>query len=198
VTDDLQFACDCGAVAGRIALPAPIDGECVVCHCTDCRDFVRLCGKADRMLDPLGGLALFNFRGSRLQIVQGRERMASLHMTDKPVLRWFAACCGTPLFNSFANNRVPFLDICIPAIRSPAPLGGLRARERHLFTQNATGDASGLPKTSLLGLILRTAPRLLKEILSGARRRNPLFDAVTHAPIAPPRRVAPEERAALP
>ncbi|MCM0000215.1 MAG: DUF6151 family protein [Erythrobacter sp.] len=198
MTDDLHFACDCGAVAVRIALPAPVDGECVVCHCSDCRDFVRLCGKADRMAGPLGGLALFNFRGSRLEIVQGRERMASLHMTDKPVLRWFASCCQTPLFNSFANNRVPFLDICIPAIRNPEALGSLRAGERHLFTKSATGDASGMPKTSLLGLILRTTPRLLKEILSGQRRCNPLFDAATHAPIAVPRRVSPEERAALP
>lgn len=198
MTDDLHFACDCGAVAGRIALPAPIDGECIVCHCSDCRDFVRLCGKADRMLDPLGGLALFNFRGSRLQIVQGRERMASLHMTDKPVLRWFAACCGTPLFNSFANNRVPFLDICIAATRNPEALADLRKGQRHLFTKSATGDASNLPQTSPLGLILRTTPRLLKEIVSGARRRNPLFDAATHAPIAAPRRVSPEERAALP
>jgi hypothetical protein len=197
MADDLQFACECGEVCGTVALPAPIDGECVVCHCSDCRDFVRLCGKADRMLGDHGGLALFNFRGSHLTFRQGREQMASLHMTNRPVLRWLASCCTMPLFNSYANNRIPFLDICLAATRNPEVLGALRARERHLFTQSALGDTRGLTKTTPLGLILRTAPRVLKEALSGASRRSPLFDPVTRLPIAAPRRVLPIERSAL-
>ncbi len=198
MADSLHFACGCGEVSGTVALPAPIDGECVVCHCSDCRDFVRLCGKADSMLDNQGGLALFNFRGSRLTFQRGRERMASLHMTEKPVLRWLASCCATPLFNSYANNRIPFLDICLAATRNPEVLGPLRARERHLFTQSALGDTRDLAKTSPLSLALRTTPRVLKEVLTGARRRNPLFDPATHQPIAAPRRVPRAERAALP
>lgn len=149
------------------------------------------------MLDNLGGLALFNFRGSRLRFASGLDCMASLHMTDRPVLRWYASCCMTPLFNSYATSVIPFLDICTAAIPDKDGLAAVQLKTRHLFTQSALGDTSDLPKTSPIALILRTTPRLVKEWVSGGRKRNPLFDAATGQPIAPPRRVSPQERAAL-
>ena len=195
--ETLCFACQCGAVRGTVAIPSPIDGECLVCHCHDCRDFIRLMGKADTMLDDLGGLALFNFRGSRLRLEQGTEKLASLHMTDRPVLRWYASCCDTPMFNSFATSNLPFLDILVPTIRDATALSGLRKRQRHLFTKSATGDASGLRKTYPLAMMARTFPRMVREWAGGARKANPLFDPSTGKPVAEPRRVSAKERAAI-
>ncbi|WP_271077958.1 DUF6151 family protein [Aurantiacibacter sp. MUD61] len=193
----LEFRCKCGAVGGTIDIPPPVDGEVIVCHCTDCRDFVRLCGKSEIMLDDLGGVSLFNFRGSRLHFSSGLEQMRCLHMTEKPVLRWVCSCCDTPMFNSFATTRIPFLDIFTATIKDISPLRGLTSKARHLFPDSATGDASDLPASTPAGLILRTTPRIVREYVSGGRKANPLFDAKTGEPIAVPRRVSQAERAAI-
>lgn len=150
------------------------------------------------MLDDLGGVQLFNFRGSALTIAAGQEHIACLHMTDRPVLRWYASCCETPLFNSYATTRIPFFDIFREVLEDDTSLAGLVAAERHLFVQSATGDGSHLRHMSVAALLWRTAPRLLREYASGGRHRSPLFDPASGTPLTTPRRVTPSERSAIP
>jgi hypothetical protein len=46
-------------------------------------------------------------------------------------------------------------------------------------------------------LMRRFFPRMIKDIVSGDRRRSPLFDTKTLEPIAEPHRLTAEERQAL-
>ena len=194
---DLALACACGTVTGTLLRVGIDQGDHVICHCTDCQDLTRYLGHAERVLDAHGGTALYQSRCARMRINTGRDRLASLHLTDKPTLRWYARCCGMPLFNSYANGKIPYittqLAACDPAMRARLvgpPLG-------HLFTQDAIGDTSDLPRMSMLALMRRFFPRMIKDIVSGDRRRCALFDAATLEPIAPPRRLTSEERNAL-
>jgi hypothetical protein len=195
-SSDLPFACDCGTVTGTLRVGAN-EGDHVICHCTDCQDLTRYLGHAERLLDAYGGTLLYQTRCARMRLDTGRERLACLHLTDAPTLRWYAACCRTPLFNTFKNGKLPFITIltaaCDPARRAEI-FGPPRG---HLFTQDAIGDASHLPKMGTPTLMRRFFVRALKDIVSGDRRRSPLFDAKTLEPIAPPRRLTAEERSAL-
>jgi hypothetical protein len=175
MSSDLAFACRCGSVSGTLLDVGPGQGDHVICHCTDCQDLTRHLGHSD-VLDA---------------------QLACLHMTDKPTLRWYASCCGMPLFNTYANGKLPYittqLAACDPAKRESLvgpPLG-------HLFTQDGTGDTSALPKMSMGKLMRRFFPRMIKDLISGDRRRCPLFDAKTLQPIAQPHRLTAEERQAL-
>ena len=197
MSSDLSFACVCGAVTGTLTDVGPAEGDHVICHCTDCQDLTHYLGHAAHVLDAHGGTSLYQSRCARMRIDSGRERLACVHLTDKPTLRWYAECCRMPLFNSYANGRIPYittqLAACDPVARerlTGAPLG-------HLFTGDGIGDTSALPKMSMGRLMRRFLPRMIRDTLSGDRRRCILFDAKTLQPIATPHRLTPEERRAV-
>ncbi|HWT41097.1 MAG TPA: DUF6151 family protein [Sphingopyxis sp.] len=197
MSSDLSFACACGAISGTLLDVGPGQGDHVVCHCTDCQDLTRHLGHAERVLDAHGGSALYQSRCARLRIETGRERLACVHLTDKPTLRWYASCCGMPLFNTYANGKLPYITTqfaaCDPTTRD-ALVGPPRG---HLFTQDGIGDTSALPAMSMARLMRRFFPRMIRDLLSGDRRRCPLFDAKTLEPIAKPHRLTGEEMLAL-
>jgi hypothetical protein len=193
----LPLACRCGAVSGALLDVGPDQGDHVVCHCTDCQDLTRHLGHAEHVLDAHGGSALYQSRCARLRLDTGRDQLACVHLTDKPTLRWYAACCGMPLFNTYANGKLPYITTQLAAC-DPAKRADLIGPPRgHLFTDDGIGDTSALPKMSMGQLMRRFFPRMLRDLLSGDRRRCPLFDPKTLEPIATPRRLTAEERQAL-
>ncbi|NNC52107.1 MAG: hypothetical protein HKO08_03595 [Erythrobacter sp.] len=194
--DQLKFQCKCGSVRGVVEHARPDEGDFVVCHCSDCQALPAFLGAADRILDEHGGTALYQSRCARLILREGKEKLTGLHLTEKPTLRWYASCCDTPMFNTYANGRIPYVTTllanCEAADRERLgkPLG-------HLFLGDATGDTSGLEPLSIGRLMRRFFMRMVKDYFSGDRRRNPLFDSETLEPITPPRRLSPQERESI-
>lgn len=195
MASDLSFACDCGTVTGTLRV-ASGEGDHVVCHCTDCQNLTHHLGHA-QLLDAHGGTALYQTRCARMRIDSGRDRLACLHLTDAPTLRWYASCCRTPLFNTFRNGRLPFITILIAACDPARREETFGAPRGHLFTQDAIGDASHLPRMGTPTLMRRFFVRAIKDIVSGDRRKAALFDAATLEPVAIPHRLTGEERQAL-
>ncbi len=193
----LAFACECGTLTGTLLDVGHDQGDHVICHCTDCQDLTRHLGHAARVLDAHGGTALYQSRCARMRIDTGHDQFACVHLTDKPTLRWYAKCCGMPLFNSYATGKIPYITTQIAAC-DPATRDRLVGPPRgHLFTADAIGDTSHLRKMSMAILMRRFFPRMIKDIVSGDRRRCALFDAETLQPIAQPHRLTSEERDAL-
>lgn len=195
MASDLSFACDCGTVTGAIHVISG-EGDHLVCHCTDCQNLTHHLGHA-QLLDAHGGTALYQTRCARVRIDTGRDRLACLHLTDAPTLRWYAACCRTPLFNTFKNGKLPFITILMAACDPAKRADVFGAPRGHLFTQEAIGDAGHLPKMGTPTLMRRFFARAIKDIVSGDRRRSALFDARTLEPIAKPHRLTDEEKLAL-
>jgi hypothetical protein len=184
--EDLVFSCVCGAVMGRLLAPGPTVGDHVVCHCADCQAFATRLGAADRILDRHAGTALYQGCCATMRLSAGRDRLACLHLTEKPTLRWYARCCGTPMFNTYRNGRIPYVTIvvanCDPDRRDSLlgqPMG-------HLFLKEATGDTAGLRPLAMFTLMRRFFIRMVADIVGRQRRRSALFDPVTLEPIATP------------
>ena len=135
----LSFACACGTIAGTIHPATPNQGDHVVCHCTDCQALPAFLGATERILDDAGGTALYQSRCARLEFARGSERLACLHLTDKPTLRWYAMCCDTPMFNTYATGRIPYVTTILANCEAAGrdrlgpPLG-------HLFLEDAPVD----------------------------------------------------------
>lgn len=186
-TSRLNFSCVCGAVTGDLRDVGAASGDHVVCHCTDRQNFARCLHAHDRVLDEAGGTALYQGRCATMRINTGRDQLACFHLTRKPTLRWYAACCKTPMFNTYATGRIPYITTlvinCDPERRSDR-LGPIKG---HLFVREATGDASDLQQMSTLKLMRRFFVRMLADIASGDRRRSELFKAVSLLPIARPK-----------
>ena len=193
---DMTFSCACGTVAGTIADVGPRQGDYVYCHCTDCQAVPKLLGAEERILERAGGTALYQTRCARLSFASGKDKLAGVHMTDQPTLRWYAGCCDTPLFNTYANGKLPYTTILLANCDEPgrAALGEPRG---HLHLADAPGETRDLKPMSMSALLRSFFKRLVKDIVSGDRRRNPLFDPKTLEPIATPRRLTAKEREAL-
>lgn len=193
----LPFACRCGAVTGHIEHANPREGDRVVCHCRDCRDLVRHLGQEERVLDAWGGTDLYQSRCARMKLLTGRDQLATLHMTEGKTLRWYARCCRSPLFNTYANGRIPYVTTLLANTPQELRDDLLGAPIGHFFTEQATGDTENLPTLAFARLMLRFLGRMLKDILSGDRRRSALFDPDTLAPISQPRHLSDAEQSAL-
>ncbi|ABC63191.1 DUF6151 family protein [Erythrobacter litoralis] len=197
MTQDLAISCSCGTVTGTLHDVGPDEGDRLVCYCSDCRDFIRVLGRAGDVLDDHGGNSVYQTRVAKLELHTGADMLSTLHMTDKPTTRWYASCCNTPFFNTLARAKPPFLSVntaCCDKSRVDAVLGPPKGQ----FLAEEAEPPIENPKTvSMFKLARGFIPRLLRDVISGDWKKSPLFDPETKEPIASPRRVSPEERATL-
>ncbi len=194
---ELNFTCACGEVAGVLIDPGPQMGDHVVCHCTDCQNLTHYLGAADRVLQAHGGTELYMGRCAKMRLTKGADKLACLHLTYKPTLRWYASCCRSPLFNSFGNGRMPYLSLLLANCDKKQVEPMLGPVTGHVFLPKSLGDLPQAPRMSVAKLMRRNSVRIVKDWLSGDRRRSAIYDPQTLAPIATPYRLTEAEQRAL-
>ncbi|HAT29915.1 MAG TPA: hypothetical protein DCW29_03410 [Janthinobacterium sp.] len=188
----LPLRCDCGTAQGVLTLE-PKSGMHLVCYCDDCRAFIHALGRPD-ILDAAGGSELFVTTPSRLSLSAGLEHLRCLRLSKKGMLRWYWACCDTPLANTRDSAGPPFVSIhraCI-AIADAAMLGPpTRVQARF-----ATGPTpAGAKRGNSLATILKIVRFLLLGRLRGENMPTPFFGA--GAAVVVPRVLSHAERNAL-
>jgi hypothetical protein len=188
--------CRCGLLQGVIAQPTR--GARGVCYCRDCQAFARFLGPPPGMLDALGGTDITAVRPHRVAFTQGIEQLACMSLSPRGTLRWYAACCRTPIDNMPRDWRLPHVGLVHSALEGPdaasldASFGPVRLRvNRH--------GASGVAPRAAVLTTARAIAAFLGSIaltwLTGRYRRTPFFDAQGRPRVAP--RVLDElERAA--
>lgn len=154
----------------------PSEGTHVLCKCRSCRRALELFGLAE-LAD--GGVDLFQTTPDRIAFATGLDRLAVMSLTPKGLLRWYARCCDTPMFNTFRSPALPFAGVLVHSLADPAPLGPIVA------TGFITGPDGKQRHDHGNRVIWRFAKRTLAAKLSGRARRNPFFDS-TGQPISPP------------
>jgi len=194
---DLPIGCSCGTLRGVLRGISPSRGNRVTCYCADCQSFAHFLGRAGEILDPRGGTDIFQTSPARVELTQGRERLACMRLTPKGLLRWYADCCKTPVGNTAITREIPFVGlICFgfDAARREAAIGPVRG---HVNVKAARPDAEGrrLRATGELSSIARFARLVLLARLRGDQRRSPFFDARTGEPSTTPRVLSEAELA---
>ena len=66
--------CSCGTVKGSVAHPEK--AVRAVCYCDDCQAFARFLGKADQILDPMGGTDVIAITPENLTFTAGKAMLA--------------------------------------------------------------------------------------------------------------------------
>lgn len=196
-TSDLTFQCRCGKVKGRLEGASPKTGSRLVCYCDDCQAYQYFLGREVDYLDAHGGTDIFQTTPARFVIEEGAENTACVQMTPKRVYRWHTSCCQTPLANTAGSRAFPFVGamvgICDP-MRRDAALGPVRG---HVYRRYARGDLGNAETANLLSLIVAMLVRAASVRLAGATRDNPFFNHESGAPVAKPKILSTEERAAI-
>ncbi len=194
---ELDFSCACGAMRGVLRGPSPKTGIRYICHCDDCQAFAGFLGSPGRWLDRHGGTDVFQTPAWRFQITLGAERLACVQVTDRPLLRWYAACCRTPVANTYDRGQRSFLSLILAGFDPRACERAMGAGVGHVWTRYATGDLGRVRQANIPAMLWRMVSRGVSARLSGDWRRNSFFDPATGAPVAQPRRLTRAERAAL-
>ncbi|MBR0551194.1 hypothetical protein J7S20_01600 [Sphingomonadaceae bacterium LXI357] len=183
-------------MTGKLRDVDTLTGDHLVCHCSDCLAFVRFCDP-DRVPAVIDGVQLFQTRVSRMAITLGKELIACVHLTDKPMLRWYSKCCRTPLFHTVHSGWYPFVTIHVAILdydRRAAAIGEPRG---HTFVSNVPAALRNFREVSRFGIMARFTVRMWNDLVSGDFRRAELFEPASLKPIVEPRRLTISERAEL-
>jgi hypothetical protein len=197
---DLPLRCRCGYVRGVAREVVPSAGFRFVCYCTDCQAFARFLERPD-VLDAAGGTDIFQMAAGRMMLTAGIDALRCLSFSGK-VLRWYTACCRTPIANTAASARFPVVALIHSFIgdaadgRSHHPeLGPPLCR---IYERSAIGPLPpNAPAPPSPGIFLRRGAKILGWWMRGLGRPNAFFDEHTNAPLCAPRAFTPRERAAL-
>ena len=186
--------CLCGTIKGFVDEPRRANRA--VCYCRDCQAFAHFLGKSDEILDELGGSEVIQVLPKNVTFTQGTEALASMRLTAKGLLRWYAGCCNTPIGNTLDNFKISFIGLvhnCLETADRPIQdsFGPVRV---WVNTKGAKGNPK--PKTVGVGTtILWFLGNVAKARIDGSYKQTPLFlvDKGTH--IVSPRVLSPEELA---
>jgi hypothetical protein len=168
------------------------DGLRFVCYCSDCRAFARFLDRSD-ILDAAGGTDIYQMPPARLTIATGSDQLRCTQLSDR-VLRWYTACCRTPIGNTAVTPRFPlvavihtFMDHGATGQSRDAALGPPRCA---LFARSATAPLPRQLPSPALALFARRGAMMLRWWLGGLARPSPFFDPRTGRPRAAPQPVA--------
>lgn len=142
----IPLSCACGAVTGSVATRHW--GNPATCHCIDCQTYAAFLGTP--VLDAQGGTTVLQVAPSQVTITAGHAQLAAVRLSPRGLMRWYAACCRTPLGNSLPHERPLFLGVtacCLPeGTVADAPRVNQRgarppARDRPVDLARAIGGA---------------------------------------------------------
>ena len=188
MTRPLGFSCTCGAIRGSIDNATPRGGTHLVCHCADCRAAELVLGQPDPAPE---GVAIYQTTPDMIVLDRGADRLGLMRLSPKGLLRWHAACCDAPLFNTLARPGLPFVGVHVARLDDPARIGPVVV---HSFLPQRDGGArhkgAGI-------MVWRMLSRMASARLSGRWRQTPFFDPATGAPVAQARILTKAERAAF-
>jgi hypothetical protein len=124
-----------------------------------------------------------------LTLTKGQEHLACLRLSPRGLMRWYAGCCNTPMFNTLLSPKLAFVGIVTDCLNDAEPLGKPVCQA---FVPQPKG---GRAHKGTLRLVLPLASRLLSARLSGTWRDTPFFDD-NGKPVEKARVLTREERAA--
>ena len=173
---NLPLKCRCGAVTGCATDVTPSSGNRVICCCCDCQAFAVYLGRAEDVLDESGGTELFQMSQSQVTIQHGQDKLQSMRLSDKGLLRWYTSCCNTPVGNTI-NAKMPFVGVVHSFIDVPnrdEVLGPVKAVVQTQYAKGVPHYPKHSPKFPL-GVTLGIVGQLLLWKLQGKQKPSVFF-----------------------
>jgi hypothetical protein len=201
MTTAISLKCQCGAMRGELLDVSPTRSTRLVCHCDDCQAFTTFLGRED-VMDDHGGTELLHVTPAQVRITHGAEQLRCMRLSDKGMLRWYAACCRTPIANSLTPARLPFVSLTHAFVDpSTAPrtldaaFGPIRYRIMARFARN--GVPPNAHDRAPIGLILGSIRMLAIGFVKGKYAPSAFLDNATGQPRVAVQVLTKEERDAL-
>jgi len=188
--------CRCGQLEGHVT--STDRAGRAVCYCRDCQAFARFLGNPERILNELGGTDIIATNPRFFRITRGKEQIRCMSLSEKGLLRWYAACCRTPIGNTPRNPKLSYLGLvrnCLAG--SPRELDqAFGPAKVAINTASATGKVDSRPWATFTA-VLKITRNVAGSRLSGTYRENSFFKPGTAQPLVAPQVLAATERRLL-
>jgi hypothetical protein len=188
--------CSCGALTGAVEHERLANHS--ICYCEDCQAFARFLGREADLLDARGGCENIQALPGDVTFREGVQHLACIRLSEAGLLRWYAACCNTPIGNTPATSKLPFVGLARACLESASPSVALSfGPVRHCtFVSGAIGPPKPEPFGGP-GFVFWLVRNRLRARFTGGFRINPFFDTAADRPIVPPKVLSPAERERL-
>ncbi len=174
-TSPLAFQCSCGTLRGTLSQEAARAGTRLACFCADCRAAQLYLGQPD---PAQNGVQLLQTSPEAITLTAGHDQLRLLRLSPKGLMRWYAGCCNSPVANTLASPRLPFVGIQVANFDTPAVFGKTRVQA---FMPQPAGKP---PRTKgAIGMVISMFRRMGASLLSGKWRDTPFFDCTTGDPV---------------
>lgn len=187
-----SIRCHCGKLKGTLNR-SPEVNRCV-CYCKDCQAFAHFLKREHEILDERGGTRIIQTIPANITFTEGIENLACMRLTENGLLRWYAACCHTPIGNTLPTSNLSFIGLiqtCVSADQTSLDntFGPIRM---YVNTESAIGENK--PKSAeVLSGTLRVFGMMLKARLDGRYKQTPFFVMESGSPIVVPKVLNAEE-----
>ena len=198
MSTNLELRCACGAVEGVVMDASPKTLNRAVCYCDDCQAFARFLGRDD-IMDAKGASDIIQMAPAQLRFTKGADKLRSMLLSEKGVLRWYVDCCKMPAGNMLNSPRCPFTGIpkgifVLQGSELDAVVGTPMGKIHGRFAIG--GCPPGVDEKAGFGVIFRSAGFLLGNAIRGKHKPSPYWtNEGKH--VSPPRILSPEERTPL-
>lgn len=172
---EYPLRCACGRLKGTLAAGAKYMRA--VCYCRDCQAYAEALGEPGKVLDANGGTDVVASLQAHVRFTDGAGQLACLSLTERGLLRWYAACCDTPIANTPRDPKISYVGIIHTALGRDARRLDSTFGPPRLATN--VGTARGAVASSgirTLTATLRIITRVVRARIDGSWRRSPFFD----------------------
>ncbi|WP_050602038.1 DUF6151 family protein [Ruegeria sp. 6PALISEP08] len=185
----LAFSCQCGSLRGNISARGVRQGTHVACFCHDCRA-AQLYFKRP---DPApGAVDILQMAPDEIKITKGKKFLATMRLSPKGMLRWYASCCNAPLATTPPGPNLPFAGFIVRRFTGDISVLGPVTTRGFVPQPNGKQKHEKI-RFAAFGLLRRVAG----SRLSGRWRNTPFFDSETGEPVVTPLVITKDERATL-
>lgn len=193
---EIPLRCRCGQLQGVLVDLQPDSCNHVVCYCDDCQAFGRFLG-TDGMMNDRGGTNIVQVYPAKIRITAGAEQLRLVRLSEKGLLRWYTACCRSPVGNMLNSARSPFVGL-FPGLLTEegrAAAGPVVGQIQGRFAIG--GCPTGVHPKAPAGVLWRSVLFLVRGLWNGAQAPSPFFDAATGKTIREAQVLTRQEREGL-
>ncbi|MGR3714827.1 MAG: DUF6151 family protein [Shimia sp.] len=191
---DIAIACRCGEFGAVLKDASPKTGSHVHCYCKDCQAAAHAIGAEDTLM-ARGGTDIFQTLSVDLEITKGADKLAAFRLSPKGLMRYYASCCDTPVFNTLGHTKLAFIGVLVDAMQGSE----VDKTVGKVIAVNAVDAAQpGAEPLKAYGFNkagFNILARHFGALLRGDAKKSPLFDR-DGQPVVVPRVLSKEERKA--
>jgi Family of unknown function (DUF6151) len=169
-----SIRCNCGKLKGTLKRNDYVN-RCV-CYCADCQAFARFLKREHDILDERGGTSIIQTISANVIFTEGIENLTCMRLTANGMLRWYAACCNTPIGNTPPTLNPSFIGLihtCLSSDRTSLDKAFAPIR-MYVNTKSAIGENKPASAGVLSGT-LRVIGMILKARFDGSYKQTPFF-----------------------